>query len=144
MPMRLTTRRITVSISWAHCAKRTVEWQQSAFLEKKTHNYAHAGAMEKSGNGSASHHATISEEAIIYCQRCWLFGDPSTMQKEWANDVSGNPKNFGVRSSLTRKPKRTLMLESRIREASFFFGVRIMLGMTFNYLILWVRVKGQG
>ena len=28
--------------------------------------------------------------------------------------------------------------------ASFFFGVRIMLGMTFNYLILWVRVKGQG
>ena len=30
-----------------------------------------------------------------------------------------------------------------IRCASFFFGVRIMLGMTFNYLILWVRVKGQ-
>ena len=28
--------------------------------------------------------------------------------------------------------------------ASFFFGVRIMLRMTFNYLILWVRVKGQG
>ena len=28
--------------------------------------------------------------------------------------------------------------------ASFFFGVRIMLGMNFNYLILWVRVKGQG
>ena len=26
----------------------------------------------------------------------------------------------------------------------FFFGVRIMLGMTFNYLILWARVKGQG
>ena len=30
------------------------------------------------------------------------------------------------------------------RLASFFFGVRIRLGMTFNYLILWVRVKGQG
>ena len=30
------------------------------------------------------------------------------------------------------------------RSASFFFGVRIMLGMNFNYLILWVRVKGQG
>ena len=28
--------------------------------------------------------------------------------------------------------------------ASFFFGVRIRLGMNFNYLILWVRVKGQG
>ena len=28
--------------------------------------------------------------------------------------------------------------------ASFFFGVRIMLEMNFNYLILWVRVKGQG
>ena len=25
-----------------------------------------------------------------------------------------------------------------------FFGVRIRLGMNFNYLILWVRVKGQG
>ena len=28
--------------------------------------------------------------------------------------------------------------------ASFFPGVRIRLGMIFNYLILWVRVKGQG
>ena len=26
----------------------------------------------------------------------------------------------------------------------FFSGVRIRLGMIFNYLILWVRVKGQG
>ena len=26
----------------------------------------------------------------------------------------------------------------------FFFGVRIMLGMNFKYLILWVMVKGQG
>ena len=26
----------------------------------------------------------------------------------------------------------------------FFFGVRIRLGMNFKYLILWVRVKGQG
>ena len=26
----------------------------------------------------------------------------------------------------------------------FFFGVRIRLEMNFNYLILWVRVKGQG
>ena len=25
-----------------------------------------------------------------------------------------------------------------------FFGVSIRLGMTFNYLGLWVRVKGQG
>ena len=28
--------------------------------------------------------------------------------------------------------------------ASFFSGVRIRLGMIFSYLILWVRVKGQG
>ena len=28
--------------------------------------------------------------------------------------------------------------------ASFCFGVCIRLGMTFNYLILWVRVNGQG
>ena len=27
---------------------------------------------------------------------------------------------------------------------AFFSGVRIRLGMIFNYLILWVRVKGQG
>ena len=26
----------------------------------------------------------------------------------------------------------------------FFSGVRKKLGMIFNYLILWVRVKGQG
>ena len=26
----------------------------------------------------------------------------------------------------------------------FFSGVRIGLGLIFNYLILWVRVKGQG
>ena len=26
----------------------------------------------------------------------------------------------------------------------FFFGVHAWLVMTFNYLILWVRVKGQG
>ena len=28
--------------------------------------------------------------------------------------------------------------------ASFFFGVYSWLVMNFNYLILWVRVKGQG
>ena len=26
----------------------------------------------------------------------------------------------------------------------FFFGARIRLRMTFNYPVLWVRVKGQG
>ena len=26
----------------------------------------------------------------------------------------------------------------------FFFGARIWLRMTFNYPVLWVRVKGQG
>ena len=30
------------------------------------------------------------------------------------------------------------------RAASFFFGARIWLRMTFNYPVLWVRVKGQG
>ena len=30
------------------------------------------------------------------------------------------------------------------RVASFFFGVRIWLVTTFNYPVLWVRVKGQG
>ena len=31
-----------------------------------------------------------------------------------------------------------------VAAASFFSGVRIRLGMIFNYLISWVRVKGQG
>ena len=39
-----------------------------------------------------------------YCQRCWFFGDPSAMQKEWE-----------WRSNLTRKSKRTLI-------ASIAFG----------------------
>ena len=42
--------------------------------------------------------------------------------------------------------RRTLiaMTDGDNPNVSFFSGVRIMLGMTFNYLILWVRVKGQG
>ena len=28
---------------------------------------------------------------------CWLLGDPSAMQKEWDNGVSGKPKNYGVK-----------------------------------------------
>ena len=31
-----------------------------------------------------------------------------------------------------------------MQAASFFFGARIWLRMTFNYPVLWVRVKGQG
>ena len=30
-------------------------------------------------------------------QSCWLLGDPSAIQKECANGVSGKPKNFGVK-----------------------------------------------
>ena len=35
------------------------------------------------------------------CKNCWLLDDPSTMQKEWANGVSGKPKNFGVKMKST-------------------------------------------
>ena len=35
------------------------------------------------------------EEAIF--SKFLVVGDPSAMQKEWANDVSGKPKNFGVK-----------------------------------------------
>ena len=58
------------------------------FSEK--HNYAHSKAME-----IEQHWLCFSPTMKKpYCQSCWLFGDPSTMQKEWANGVSGNSKNI--------------------------------------------------
>ena len=59
----------------------------------ETHYHAHSGAME------------IERQWLCFSptmkkpsrQRCWLFGDPSAMQKEWANGVSRKPKNFGVK-----------------------------------------------
>ena len=47
-----------------------------------------------------------------------------------------------MRRLLIRSKRRVLIASDYL--ASFFFGVRIRLGMNFNYLILWVRVKGQG
>ena len=50
-----------------------------------------------------------------YCQSCWLFGDPLAMQKEWANGVQGNPKNFGVKIKSHEKTQSHL-------DASIAFG----------------------
>ena len=36
-----------------------------------------------------------------------------------------------------------LIVDQCLPAASFFFGARIWLRMTFNYPVLWVRVKGQ-
>ena len=76
--------------------KRTVcyqqrEWQPAHFIGKDYH--AHSGPVE------------IERQWLCfsppmkkpYCQSCCLFGDPSAMQKQWANGVSGNPKNFEVK-----------------------------------------------
>ena len=49
------------------------------------------------------------------CQSCWLFGDPSAMQKEWVNGVSGNPNKFGVKIKSHEKPQSQL-------DASIAFG----------------------
>ena len=45
----------------------------------------------------------------LYCQSCCVFGDPSAMQKEWANGMSGNPNNFEVKiKSFFKKKKMNL------------------------------------
>ena len=67
------------------------EWQQAHFLWKK-HYHAHAGTIEIERQWLCFSPTTKKP----YCQRCWFFGDPSAMQKEWANGVSNNRKNFGV------------------------------------------------
>ena len=51
---------------------------------------------------------TTDEEAQINCQSCCLFGDPSAMQRKWANGVSSNPKNFEVKIKLHKKTQEHL------------------------------------
>ena len=50
------------------------------------------------GNGMAMALPLTTDEDVrgVYFQSCCLFGDRSTMQNEWANDVSGTPNNFEV------------------------------------------------
>ena len=65
-------------------------------------------------------------------QGCWL--------KLWQNRVQLS----SVLTILTSRAELSAIFGSTAPRRVFFFGVRIMLGMNFNYLILWVRVKGQG
>ena len=74
---RLSTRLIALSSSYRHSAKRS-EIGKPMEIERQW--LCFSPTMKKPS-----------------CQRCWLFGDPSAMQKEWANDVSRKPKNFGVK-----------------------------------------------
>ena len=62
------------------------------FSEK--HYHAHSGAIKIERQWLCFSPTTKNP----YCQRCWYFGDPSAMQNEWTNSVSGYPKNFGVKS----------------------------------------------
>ena len=57
------------------------------------HYHAHSGAMEieRQWLGFSSTMKKPSGKS------CWLLGDPSAMQKEWDNGVSGKPKNCGVK-----------------------------------------------
>ena len=52
---------------------------------------------------------TTDEEAKYY-QSCCLFGDPSAMQNEWTNDVSGNPNNVEVKIKPHEKTQAHLYL----------------------------------
>ena len=61
------------------------------FLGK--HYHAHYGALEIEWQYLCFSPTTKTP----HCESCWLFGDPSAMQKEWANGVLGNPQNFGVK-----------------------------------------------
>ena len=49
------------------------------------------------------------------------------------------PRDARVRAYRTRDT-----YDGVVPAASFVFGARIWLRMTFNYPVLWVRVKGQG
>ena len=73
--------------------------------------HAHSGAMEIERQWLCFS-PTMKKP---YCQSCWLFGDRSAMQKEWANGVSGNPKNFGVKIKAHEKTQSHL-------DASIAFG----------------------
>ena len=81
------------------------------FSEK--HYHAHSGAMEIERQRLCFSPTTKKP----YFQRCWLFGDPSEMRKEWANCVPGNPKNFGVKIKSHEETQSHL-------DASIAFGQR--------------------
>ena len=53
------------------------------------------------------------------------------------NDQEGL-KNFDL------SPQKVMEVLTQGRWVSFFSGASIWLRMTFNYPVLWVRVKGQG
>ena len=55
-----------------------------------------------------------------------------------------NKYGLNVKTAAHRDRRTEAWVPPLLPDASFFFGVRIRLGMNFNYLILWVTVKGQG
>ena len=52
--------------------------------------------------------------------------------------------SLGLRVRIIVRVRIRCYARARCPRGVFFSGVRIRLGMNFNYLILWVRVKGQG
>ena len=86
------------------------------------------------------------------------YDSPETLVEALNLDNMSRVKN--VYDSVTQKVRAHLKGQTKFRlygdlsdilgfnnstsDGVFFFGVRIRLGMTFNYLILWVRVNGQG
>ena len=64
-----------------------------------------------------------------------------------AGSIEGRRKYTGEWEAIQKGASRGSVIEvSRYTAvwATSFFWVRKTLGMTFNYLILWVRVNGQG
>ena len=86
--------------------------RMSTYTFSREKNYhAHSGAIEIERQWFCFSPTTKKP----YFQRCWLFGDPSEMRKEWANSVSGIPKNFGVKIKSHEKTQSHL-------DASIAFG----------------------
>ena len=80
---------------------------------------------------------------------CWLLGLRATklqvcntchwiMYMVWFGQVKVGRLSNMILVIIENSPSKCLLQEES------FFGVRIRLGMTFNCLILWVRVKDQG
>ena len=108
----MTTRRIALSFSGTHGqANRDRQFFVTVHAAQKDRMLSAArmaigacarknksmhilGLWKSNGKGSSCFSPLMKKPN---CQSCCLFGDPSAMQKEWANGASGNLNNFEVK-----------------------------------------------
>ena len=108
-------------------------WMMELVLEDFMQNW-HRANLGSPSFTTHSLYLSCTSHSSRNLQSSWARG----MTHRWKSKLAKRTKN---EQSLLKITKMDAISGG---EASFFFGVRIMLGMTFNYLILWVRVKGQG